>query len=127
MNKAGRISAGQHTALLFCGRLSACLLLTPDNLGMTVSDSILVSLVGGVLLFLLFLPTILVLRRFSRCGLTDLAYRHSRVLGRIVAVLYLFLCVFILCLDVVQFYDFAEKSMRPAFSVGALTVAMVTL
>ncbi len=128
MNKASRISGGQLVALLLASRLSNCLLLTADNLdGLSLSDCLLSVALSGVLLFLLFLPTILVLRRYRGRGLIDMAYDHSRWMGRVLCVGYALLCVFILCLDVVQFYDFAEKSMRTGFSVGALTVLIVAV
>ena len=126
MNKASRISGGQLVALLLASRLSNCLLLTPDSLaGLTLTDSLLATLLSGFLLFLLFVPTLLVLRRFRSRGLIDLAYMHRRGTGRTVCVAYLLLCLFVLCLDIVQFYDFAEKSMRAGFSVTALTLAIV--
>ena len=126
MSKASRISGGQLVALLLASRLSNCLLLTPDSLaGMTLTDSLFSTLLSGLLLFLLFLPTLLALRRFRNRGLIDLAYLHGRGTGRAVCVAYLMLCLFILCLDIVQFYDFAEKSMRADFSVTALTIAIV--
>ena len=126
MNKASRISGSQCVALLLASRLSNCLLLTPDSIGdVNLIDSLLATLLSGVLLFLLFLPTLLVLRRYRNRGLIDLAYLHGRGVGRAVCVAYLLLSLFILCLDIVQFYDFAEKSMRTGFSVTALTVAIV--
>ncbi len=128
MHNVSRISGGQLTALLLASRLSNCLLLTPDSLaGMTLTDRLLSTVLGGVLLFLLFLPTLLTLRRTRRRGLIDSAYRHARWLGRTVCVGYLLLCLFILCLDIVQFFDFAEKSMKAGFSVEALTVAIVAV
>ncbi len=126
MSRASSISGGQCVALLLASRLSNCLLLTPESVAEAhLTDSIFSSALSGVLLFFLFLPTLLVLRPFRNQGLVDIAYRHSRAVGRSVSGLYLLVCLFILCLDVAQFYDFAEKSMKSEFSVTALTVAIV--
>ena len=128
MHRASRISGGQLVALLLASRLSNCLLLTPNSLdGVTLTDSVLATLLSGILLFLLFLPTLLALRRFRGRGLIDVAYLHGRPMGRVVCIAYVLLCLFILCLDIVQFYDFAEKSMKAGFSVTALTVAIVAV
>ena len=55
MHKASRISGGQLVALLLASRLSNCLLLTPNSLdGVTLTDSVLATLLSGILLFLLF-------------------------------------------------------------------------
>lgn len=127
MNKVSRISAAQLTVLLLASRLSNCLLLTPESTGhLNVTDRLLATALSGVLLLLLFVPTLLLLRRSSH-GVIGCAYTCSRVLGRAVCVGYLLLCLFILCLDIVQFYDFAEKVMKSDFSVPALTVALIVV
>lgn len=125
MNKHARISGLQLTALLFAARLSNCLLLTPTA-PLNLTDRLLSIALSGVLLFLLFVPTILLLRR-SGGSVVDAAYRRSRLLGRSVCGWYVAVCLFILCLDLVQFYDFAEKAMNSRFSVGWLTVSLVAV
>lgn len=128
MPRASQISSGQLVMLLLASRLSSCLLLLPEELSQIhLTERLLTVLCSGVLLFVLFLPTVLALRRFRSDGLIDLAYRYSRPMGRCVCVAYLCLCLFILCMDVAQFYDFAAKSMKTEFSVSALTVAIVAV
>lgn len=128
MPRATRISGGQLVTLFLASRLSQCLLLTPaDVADVTLSDSLFSTLLSSVFLFLLFVPTLLVLRRCRHRGLVDIAYLHSRGMGRTVCLAYLLLCLFILGWDVVQFYDFAAKSMKADFSVTALTVAIAAV
>lgn len=125
MHKDKRISGGYLTALLFSSRLSNCLLLPADGVaGLGVTDRLLAIALGGVLLFLLFVPTLYLLRG-SRGTVIDVAYRRSRPLGRAVGGAYLLLCLFVLVLDVVQFCDFADTVMPDAVSVTALAVSLV--
>ncbi len=127
MNKISRISGGQLTTLLLASRLSNCLLLTNQDVGsLNLRDRLIAVALSGVMLFLLFVPTLLLLKRSER-GMVDCAYHRSRRYGRVVCVGYLLLCLFILCLDIVQFHDFAEKVMKGGFSVTALTVALIAV
>ncbi len=127
MSKLSRISAPQMTVLLLASRLSQCLLLTPQSTaGLHLSDRLLATALSGLFLFLLFCPTLWVLRGSPR-GLVDAAYRLSRGTGRALCIWYFLLCLFILCIDIIQFYDFAEKVMTGTFSVVLLTVALVAV
>ena len=125
MSKLSRISASQLTVLLLASRLSQCLLLTPQSTaGLCLSDRLLATALSGLFLFFLFCPTLWVLHRR---GLVDTAYRYSHRAGRALCIWYLLLCLFILCIDIIQFYDFAEKVMTGTFSVVWLTVALVAV
>lgn len=127
MPRASQISSSQLTVLLLSSRLSNCLLLLPDDLSqINLFERLTSVLCSGIFLFLLFLPTLLALRK-SCGGLIDLAYRYNRQTGRHVCVAYALLCLFILGMDVLQFYDFAAKSMKTEFSVSTLTVAMLVV
>ena len=126
MNKS-RITGGQLTVLILASRLAHGLLLpTAAVAGLTLAERLIAIAVSGVCLFVLFLPTVWVMRRRS-AGLTDLAYRHSRTRGRIVCGGYAVLCLFILCVDMLQFCDFADQVMPSGFSVGALAVALIVV
>lgn len=128
MSNRSRISGGQCVALLLASRLSNCLLLTPQEVSeLNLVDRLLSNLLGGVLLLLLLLPTVAALRRSPRGGLIDGAYRRARGWGKTVSGGYAALCLFILCMDIVQFYDFAQKTMKTAFSVPMLTVALIAV
>ncbi len=114
--------------LLLASRLSHCLLLTPDSIAtLNLTDRIGTTVLGGVLLFALFLPTLLVLRRHPQRGIIDCAYQHSRCCGRVVCGGYAALGIFIVCLDILQFCDFAEKVMSSGLSVTALAIALVAV
>lgn len=120
-----RISSGQLVVLLLASRLSHCLLLPTDSVaGLTLTDRLIATALSGVCLFVLLLPTIVCSRSH---GLIDRAYRQSRICGRVVCGGYALLCLFILCVDIVQFCDFAEQVMPSGFSVGALTVALIAV
>lgn len=128
MDKVSRISGGQLTILLLASRLSNCLLLTPDSIdGLYITDRLFAVALNAVFVLLLFLPTLLVLRRYPRHGLIDRGYVYARWCGRGLCGGYMVLCLFILCLDIVQFYDFAEKVMKSGFSVPWLTVALIAV
>ncbi|MBR2406915.1 MAG: GerAB/ArcD/ProY family transporter [Clostridia bacterium] len=123
MNDRSRISATQLCLLLLASRLSNCLLLTPEStVGLPWEERLAAIALSGALLFLLFVPTLLL-----RASPLDCAYRRSRACGRAVGAAYTVLFLFILCLDVIQFYDFAEKVMKGEFSVTALTVALIAV
>ena len=127
MHKENRIGSGSLTALLLSSRLSNCLLLPADGTdGLNAADRLLAIALGGVLLFLLFVPTMWLLRG-SRGTPVDVAYRRGKTLGRTVGGAYLLVCFFVLCLDVVQFCDFAEKVMPDAVSVTALAVSLIVV
>ncbi len=122
MNKASRISGVQMTVLLLASRLSGCLLLTNDAFGnMSIGSRLFAVGIGGLLLFLLCLPTLCL------DGTLNTAYRLGRTAGRIVGSGYLLLCVFLLAVDVLQFHDFAEKVMNSNFSVPLLSVSLVVV
>lgn len=125
MDNSSRISGGYLTALLLSSRLSNCLLLPADKAtGLSIGDRLAATALGGVFLFLLFVPTLCLLRG-TRRTVVDEAYRHGRIVGRAVGGAYVALCLFVLCLDVVQFCDFAETVMPAAVSVTALAVSLV--
>ncbi len=121
------ISSGQLAALLFASRLSYGLLLPTDAvMGLSLTDRLLAAVLGSGLLLALFLPTLIVLRA-SSCSLVDYGYRYSRGCGRAVAVGYAVVCLFILCVDSIQFCDFADRVMPSGFSVAALAVSLIAV
>lgn len=123
MKTNGKISGGQLTALLLAGRLSGCLLFTSEFFeGFTPLDCLLSTGLQGLLLFLLFVPTL-----WLGAGTLRTAYRLSQPLGKTVAGVYLPVCLFVLGLDIVQFSDFASKVMRDGFSVPTLTVVFIAV
>lgn len=125
MREFPKISRGQLTALLFVGRLSGCLLLPADRLSkFSVGDCLLSTALNGLLLFLLFLPTLWLLKGGEH-GVVQKAYARSVGLGKVTDTAYIALCVFILLVDMVQFSDFAVKTMHEGFSVWLLTVIFV--
>lgn len=125
MTEKPKISCGQLTALLFAGRLSGCLLFSSDQLTQfSVTDCLLTSGLNGALLFLLFLPTLWLLKKREE-GTLERAYALTRGAGKAMEVGYLLLCLFILLLDMVQFSDFATKTLREGFSVSILIAVFV--
>lgn len=127
MDKPSCIGGGYLTALLLSSRLSNCLLLPADGtVGMNIGDRLAAIALGGVLLFLLFVPTLWLLRG-SRVTVVGEAYRNGKAVGRAVGGAYMLLCLFVLCLDVIQFCDFAETVMPDAVSVTALAVSLVAV
>lgn len=109
-----RISPTQFLWLLLAGRLSSCLLLPSDSLhALTVPDLVAVTALGAVFLLLLVLPTVLLARR----GIT--------LSDRAVSVGYLLVSLFVLYLDLLQFRDFAEETVKADFSVTFLTVTLI--
>ncbi len=126
MNREPRISGVQLAVLLLTGRLSGALLLTPDSLAeLNLTDSLWTALVSGVLVFVCLLPTLWVCR-CTGGGLTDCAL-SSRLVGKTVCSGYALLCLFVLCLDMVQFCDFADKVMHRAFPVPVLACALLAV
>ena len=113
-----RISGIQLVWLLLAGRLSNCLLLPADSLhALTVPDLVAVTALNAALLLLLIVPTLAVLRKKGGT-LGDNA-------GRIVTGAYLPVSLFVLYLDLLQFRDFAEQTVKADFSVTLLTVALI--
>ncbi len=125
MKAVSKISRGQLIALLLASRLSNCLLFTSDSFEQfTLTDCLLSMLLDGIFLFLLFVPTLFVLRK-GQLGTATAAYRISKGFGKTVDGAYMLLSLFILGLDIVQFSDFASKTMKAGFSVPVLTVAFI--
>ncbi len=125
MKSCPKVSHGQLIALLFAGRLSGCLLLPADRLSQfSIGDCLLSAALNGLLLFLLFLPTLWLLKGGGE-GTVQKAYAQSPFWGKIIDVIYAVLCLFILLVDMVQFSDFAVKTMREGFSVWLLTAIFV--
>lgn len=122
MSHTPKISGSQLGALLLAGRLSNCLLFTSrDFQQFTLWDCIFSMLLNGILLLVLLLPTVLWLRR----GTVQAAYDRSPSMGKVVSALYLAVCFFVLVVDVLQFFDFAQKTMKADFSVFVLTAAFI--
>lgn len=127
MNERPKISGGQLTALLFAGRMSGCLLLSSEGLAhFSVVDCLLSAALNGLLLFFLFLPTLRLLRT-GETGTTERVYARSKAGGKITDAAYLLLCLFILLLDIVQFSDFALKTMHEGLSLWLLSVVFVVV
>ena len=125
MKSYPKISRGQLTALLFAGRLSGCLLLPDDRLSsFSVVDCLLSTALNGVLLFFAFFPTLWLLKGRDE-GIIQRAYAQSPFWGKATDTAYLLLCLFILLVDMVQFSDFALKTMREGFSVWILAAMFV--
>ncbi len=121
----GRISGTQLLWLLLAGRLSNCLLLPADSLhALTVPDLIAVTALNALVLLLLIVPTLLTLRG-GRGNPADCAASLSAGAGRAVAVSYLLLSLFVLYLDLLQFRDFADETVKADFSVTLLTVTLI--
>lgn len=123
-----RISTAQFVMLLLAGRISTCLLVSDDTFSdFSVTDSILSALLQGAFLFLLCLPTILLLNRHRDRGLVGLAYDTSRAAGIGVGLFYLVLCLFILCLDIVQLLKFTSKILKTEVSASFLSLAFIAV
>ncbi len=110
-----RISGTQFVWLLLAGRLSNCLLLPADSLhALTVPDLIAVTVLNAAVLLLLIIPTLAV------------SQKHKSALGEYPVVgAYLPVSLFVLYLDLLQFRDFAEQTVKADFSVTLLTVALI--
>lgn len=120
------ISVWQFVLLLLSARLSSDLLLPADSLhALSLPDVILVTLFNDVLLLLLLLPTCRVLRSASGKDLAECAKGYSRFGERLINGGFLFLYGLVLVLDMVQFTDFAEKTVKAEFSVVGLTVLVL--
>lgn len=114
MTTRDRISPTQFLWLLLAGRLSSCLLLPSDSLhALTVPDLVAVTALNAVFLILLILPTVL------------LARRGIPLSGRVVGNGYLLVSLFVLYLDMLQFRDFAEETVKADFSVTFLTATLI--
>lgn len=114
MTTGNRIGGTQFLWLLLAGRLSSCLLLPSDSLHtLTVPDLVAVTALNALFLLLLILPTVLLLRR----GISS----------RIVSGGYLLVSLFVLYLDMLQFRDFAEETVKADFSVTLLTVSLIVV
>ncbi len=126
MNESiSKISGTQLTAVLLASRLSGCLLFTFDGTTpFSLQGCILSALISGVLLCLLLLPTLYVLRRDKRrlWALTD---RRVPFADAGVNLLFLMVCIFLMALDIVQFSDYASRTMRSDFSVLILTIVLI--
>ncbi len=125
MKHKDTISVWQFVLLLLSARLSSDLLLPADSLhALSLPDVILVTLFNDVLLLLLLLPTCRVLRSVSEKK--DLAECAKARFGeRLINGGFLLLYALVLVLDMVQFTDFAEKTVKAEFSVVGLTVLVL--
>jgi len=111
----GRISPTQFLWLLLAGRLSNCLLLPSDSLhALTVPDLVAVTALNALFLLLLALPTVFL-------------WRRGILTSRIVSSGYLLVSLFVLYLDMLQFRDFAEETVKADFSVTLLTAALIVV
>lgn len=125
MKSVSQISSWQLTLLLLAGRLSNCLLFSSDSFQQfTLADCVFSMLLNGVFLLILLLPAVMVLRRGEK-GILDIAYGISKPFGVGVTGTYILLCLFVLVIDIVQFSDFAVKTMKGDFSVPVLTVVFI--
>ena len=126
MKNRSKISGGQLVWLLFTGRLSGGLLFTGDAFaGFSFTDCLWYCVCNALLLFVLFIPSLLVFRHNQ--GSVAMAHSFGKGIGKTVDTAYILLCVFVLALEMVQFADFARKSMKTTFSVPVLTVVFVTV
>ncbi len=115
MTAQNRISGTQFLWLLLAGRLSSCLLLPSDSLhALTVPDLVAVTVLNALFLLLLILPTVLLMRS-GTCS------------NRIVSSGYLLLSLFVLYLDMLQFREFADETVKADFSVTLLTVTLIVV
>ncbi len=120
-----KISGIQLTAVLLASRLSGCLLFTFDGTTpFSLQGCILSAVVGGILLCLLLLPTLYVLRRDKR-RFWAITNRRVPLADKGVNLLFLIVCVFFMALDIVQFSDYASRTMRSDFSVLILTIVLI--
>ncbi len=120
-----KISGAQLTAVLLASRLSGCLLFTFDGTSsLSLQGCILSAVINGVLLCLLLLPSLFLLRRDGRrfWALTD---GRTAFVDKSVNALFLIICVFLMTMDIVQFSDYASRTMRSNFSVLILTVVLI--
>ncbi len=124
MKRVSKISSGQLVSLLLAGRLSNCLLFSSDSFEQfTLWECIASMALNGVLILLVLLPTVLWLRR----GTLEGAFTASPAEGRCLALCYLLLCFFVLSIDIIQFSDFALKTMKAEFSVPVLTAVFIAV
>ena len=115
MTTHDRISPTQFLWLLLAGRLSNCLLLPSDSLhALTVPDLVAVTALNAVFLILLALPTIFL-------------WHRGILTNRLVSGGYLLVSLFVLYLDILQFRDFAEETVKADFSVTLLTAALIVV
>lgn len=116
------ISVWQFVLLLLSARLSSDLLLPADSLhALSLPDVILVTVFNGFLLLILLLPTCRVLRFVPEKDLAECAKTQSRWINSGFLLLY----ALVLVLDMVQFTDFAEKTVKAEFSVVGLTLLVL--
>lgn len=120
-----KISGAQLTAVLLAARLSGCLLFTfEDTTSLSLQGCILSAAINGVFLVLLLLPTLFSLHRDNRRFWSPTAGRMPLV-DKSVNATFLFVCVFLMAMDIVQFSDYALRTMRSDFSVLVLTVVLI--
>ena len=122
MKHKDTISVWQFVLLLLSARLSSDLLLPADSLhALSLPDVLLVTVFNDVLLLFLLIPTCRVLRSVSQKDLAECAEGGARFAGRLINGGFLLLYALVLALDMVQFTDFAEKTVKAEFSVVGLT------
>lgn len=122
-----KISSFQLVLLLLGGRLSNCLLVSSDSFrNFTFAECVISEILNGFLLLLLLLPTVTLLKKHGG-SLPELAGRVSKPLGAGLVAAYMILCLFVLAIDIIQFSDFAAKTMRGDFSVLLLTLVFIGL
>ncbi len=120
-----KISGFQLTSILLASRLSGCLLFTFDNTPVFSWQGVMLSVaVSGIFLCVFVFPSLLVLHRNDRCfwAVTE---GRKRLIDKGINGFFLIACVFIMTLDIVQFSDYASRTMRSDFSVLMLTVVLI--
>ena len=128
MKDKNAVSVGQFVLLLLAGRVSNCLLLPADSLhALSVPDVLLVTVLNAVVLLFLLLPTCWALRHSPHQSLTERAGEGSAFAGRAVGFGYLLLYTMVLGFDMIQFTDFAEKTVKAEFSVNGMTLLVLTV
>ncbi len=126
MKNKNAVSVGQFVLLLLTGRVSNALLLPADSLhALSLPDLVLVTVLNAVILLVLLLPTCWALRHSSNQSLTQRAGEISVFTGRAVGVGYLILYAMVLGFDMIQFADFAQKTVKAEFSVFGMTLLVL--
>lgn len=120
-----KISGAQLTVVLLAARLSGCLLFTfEDTPSLSLQGCILSAAINGVFLVLLLLPTLFSLRHDNR-RFWSVTAGKTPLVDKSVNAAFLLTCVFLMAMDVVQFSDYALRTMRSDFSVLILTLVLI--
>ncbi|HIW73897.1 MAG TPA: spore germination protein [Firmicutes bacterium] len=126
MEKTVKISAWQLMALLLVGRIAVALTYTGGAAGVAHGTDRMASLLlEAALLLLLFLPTLWYSHAAKGLSTLEYAYVQFGRGGAVVAVLYALYCLYIQCLDLVQFEHFATTAMSQDIPHVTLCIALV--